>query len=364
MPKVPSLPSALVDEKQWPWQVSERVQPAEHATAFPKISIITPSYNQGQYLEETIRSVIAQHYPNYELLIIDAGSTDNTLAIIRKYEPWITYWVSEPDRGQSHAIQKGLDVATGDIINWINSDDLVAPGAFHRIAAEFDLGKYDAICGYCDFFLNDLNHLDLRNMRMELGATVGHTLTLNKINQPSTYFTASVIKKLGITEQFRYTMDLDLWYRYLLVAGQGRILFSEGLFSYFRLHEASKSVAEGAKFEDDVWKVNYNVLYSTQQDAVLLAYAGRFIPDFSRFVPTRYEVGISPVELRAFVRYVAWQGALYYNNKWERAAVRKCLAIAWRNGQPVTTAMIRQSLKHYVLPPGVARWLAARSAQQ
>ncbi|UOG75944.1 glycosyltransferase [Hymenobacter tibetensis] len=330
---------------------------------FPKISIITPSYNQGQYLEETIKSIIAQEYSNFELIIIDAGSSDNTVEVIRKYESWITYWVSEKDRGQSHAIQKGLEVATGDIINWINSDDIVAPGTFQRIAAEFDLEKYDAICGYCDFFLHDLDHLDLRNMRMGIGATVGDTISLNQINQPSTYFKASVIKQLGIDEQFRYTMDLDLWYRYLLVAGQRKVLLSEGLFSYFRLHDSSKSVAEGEKFHGDVWKVYYNVLYSMQQHEVLLKFASHFIPTFSNFRPTRYAIQVSPAELRAFVRYVAWEGVHYYNSQWDQAAARKCLVLAYHNGQKLNKDVVRQMVKHYVLPTSIAKWFAARSAK-
>jgi glycosyltransferase involved in cell wall biosynthesis len=205
--------------------------------------------------------------------------------------------VSEPDRGQSHAIQKGLDIATGDIINWINSDDLIAPGAFHHIAAEFDLGKYDVICGRCDYFRDNLSQLDLRGMRMGLGPTVGDTFNQHIINQPSTFFKASVIKGLGIDEQFRYTMDLDLWFRYLLQNGQSRILLSDGLLSYFRLHDASKSVAEVSHFEGDIWKVHYNILYSLGQDDAILTFAGHSIPCFERFQPTQYPISISLAEL-------------------------------------------------------------------
>ena len=98
-------------------------------TDFPKITIVTPSYNQGEYIEETILSVITQNYPNLEYIIIDGGSTDNSVEIIRKYEKHITYWVSEKDNGQSHAINKGFDLATGELGMWLCSDDLLCEGA-------------------------------------------------------------------------------------------------------------------------------------------------------------------------------------------------------------------------------------------
>ena len=87
---------------------------------WPRISIVTPSYNQGQYIEETIRSILLQGYPNLEYIIIDAGSTDQTVEIIKKYEMFLSYWVSESDNGQAHAINKGLSLCTGEIFNWIN----------------------------------------------------------------------------------------------------------------------------------------------------------------------------------------------------------------------------------------------------
>jgi len=329
------------------------------ARSWPKISIITPSYNQGGYLEETIRSIILQNYPNYELFIVDAGSKDNTLDVIRQYEPWITRWVSEPDRGQSHAIRKGLAWATGDIINWINSDDLVAPGAFTRIAAEFDLARYDVLCGNCDYFVDELSHLDLRNERMGLGATLGDIFVRGKINQPSTFFKASVLKELDVDEQFHYAMDLDLWYRYLLRAGQQRVLLSNSLLTYFRLHGASKSVADSPRFAADINKVAYNILHSFRQPPVLLDYLRAVIND-ERFTPAVYPVNVAVEELTPFIRHQAWQALIYYNEQENYAAARQCLAIARRCGQPMSLMLLRQVVKLRLLPTTLAQRLARR----
>lgn len=340
---------------EWPWLPFENNDMFSNEN-MPKISIIIPSYNQGNYIEETIRSIVLQKYPNYEIIIIDAGSTDNTAEVIRIYEKYITYWISESDRGQSHAIQKGLLQVTGDIVNWINSDDLMAPGAFYSLAKEFDLNKYDVLCGYCDYFANDLNHLELRNERMGLGATVGDTLLGRKINQPSTFFKASVLKHLGVDEQFHYTMDLDLWYRYLLQAGQSRILLSESLLTYFRLHESSKTIALASRFEGDVRKVFYNVLYSLNQPKALLGFMRKAIADI-KFEPTRYPVTIPDLAISSFIRVNAWLAVHFYNEIGDFEAARKCISVARRHGQPFNLAMVRQLIKHYVVPRKALRWL-------
>src|SRR6266550_5897057 len=112
-----------------------------------KISIVTPSFNQGQFIEETIRSVLDQNYPNLEYLVIDGGSTDQTIDIIHKYETHLSYWESEQDRGQVHAINKGLARATGDIFAFINSDDIYFPGTFATVARYFaDFPKAEWVC--------------------------------------------------------------------------------------------------------------------------------------------------------------------------------------------------------------------------
>ena len=112
-------------------------------SSWPRISIVTPSYNQGQFIEETIRSVILQGYPNLEYIIIDGGSSDQSVDVIRKYEPWLTCWMSEKDRGQSHAINKGFAQCTGDIVAWLNSDDVYFPGILQYVAERYRAAQGD-----------------------------------------------------------------------------------------------------------------------------------------------------------------------------------------------------------------------------
>jgi len=129
----------LVNGDEWPMtlpgEISVPGPPPDQS--WPKISIVTPSFNQGTYLEKTIRSVLLQGYPNLEYIIIDGGSTDQSVEIIKKYESWVDFWVSEEDRGQSHAINKGLEKATGELLGWLNSDDYFLPDALFKLARSY-----------------------------------------------------------------------------------------------------------------------------------------------------------------------------------------------------------------------------------
>ena len=126
----------------------------------PKLSIITPSLNQGKFLEETIPSVLNQNYPNLEYVIIDGGSTDNSVAIIKRYEKHLTYWISEQDNGQADAINKGFEKTTGDIINWINSDDLLAADSLNSLTKEIRKNP-NADFYFGDYLIIDKNGREL-----------------------------------------------------------------------------------------------------------------------------------------------------------------------------------------------------------
>ena len=178
----------------------------------PKISIVTPSLNQGQFIERTILSVLNQDYPNIEYIVMDGGSTDNTLKILKKYEDRLI-WKSEPDKGQSDAINKGFRTITGEIIGWLNSDDVYRPGALFTIAKYFiahpDVGMMYGDCNRID--IND-NHIGFFkaepfNLKRYLnGADI--------IPQQSTFFRKRVLDKAGCLDpSLHYAMDLDLFVR-------------------------------------------------------------------------------------------------------------------------------------------------------
>jgi glycosyltransferase involved in cell wall biosynthesis len=213
---------------------------------WPKISIITPSFNQGLFIEETIQSVLNQNYPNLEYIIIDGGSTDNTVDIIKKYEQYLHYWVSEPDRGQAHAINKGFAQATGEIFNWINSDDYLAPGALQDIGNYFTTApQKNILCGYTRCFYDEDNSTS-HEYRMGVQDDVANTILNVAMNQPGSFYRTKIVKQLGgVNESLRYVFDDDLWFRYLCWYGIDAVGFTDKRLAEFRLHENSKSVGEG-----------------------------------------------------------------------------------------------------------------------
>lgn len=229
----------------------------------PKISIVTPSYNQGYFIEQTILSVIGQGYPNLEYIIIDGGSTDNTVDIIKKYANKITYWVSEPDKGQSDALNKGLQKCTGEIFNWINSDDYFENGSLFKIAQYFtDNEACELLCGYCSYFDSETLQQKFFH-RLEIFNTVEGTLIQQKINQPASFYKLSLIQQLGgVNKDLHYCMDLDLWFRYLVQFGQENILLIDDTFAHFRLHDESKTVQLQVKFREEEKLVWYHLLSS------------------------------------------------------------------------------------------------------
>ncbi len=216
-----------------------------------KLSIITPSYNQGQFLEQTIDSVLSQGYAHLEYIIIDGGSTDQSVEIIKKYQKHLAYWVSEPDRGQTHAINKGLSRATGEVFNWINSDDYYEPNTFKRLASHFLDPSVLVVCG-----IGNIIEADGTFVRKSRGSDVYESLSKTigwaRMDQPETFFRRSVLDEIGLLdERLHFLMDRDIWIKYLLSFGITGIKKVEDVFINFRLHEGSKTVSKPDQFQID-----------------------------------------------------------------------------------------------------------------
>jgi len=207
---------------------------------YPKISIVTPSYNQGCFLEETILSVINQNYPKLEYIIIDGGSTDNSVDIIKKYKDSIAYWVSEKDLGQTNAINKGLRIARGDILTWLNSDDTLLPGVLFKVSEIF-ASHPEAGIVYGDCNIVDKNgNLVLKRCCLPFDRKI-LVYAYNLIAQPASFFHRRVIDSIGaLDESLNYSMDYEYWIRAL----KNDILFFQIPFpiASFRIHNSSKSV--------------------------------------------------------------------------------------------------------------------------
>lgn len=182
---------------------------------FPKISIITPSFNRAQYLEQTIMSVLSQGYPNLEYIIIDGGSTDGSLDIIKKYSDQLAFWVSEPDQGMYHALQKGFERSTGEIMGWLNSDDLLHDKALFTIAEILSLPGINWMMGAPTYFDESgrcvRSYSDEKWSRLKF-YTNGHAY----IQQESTYWTRKLWNKAGgyISTECKLAGDFELWSRF------------------------------------------------------------------------------------------------------------------------------------------------------
>lgn len=222
----------------WPWteKVSDEIYKCREY--WPKISIVTPSYNQGQYIEETIRSVLMQNYPNLEYIIIDGGSTDETFDIIKKYESQLSYWVSENDNGQSDAINKGVNLCTGEVFNWLNSDDYYEPLALFQIAEAFLTQNKSVIIAKTRNFTTDKNWLTSTPIGDDF-----YMFSSARIDQPSTFFILSVFKQYyPLSLNLNLVMDAEIWFKFLLQYGKEEIGSIDSVVVNFREHKNSKTV--------------------------------------------------------------------------------------------------------------------------
>lgn len=215
------------------------------------VSIITPSYNQAAYLEQTILSVLNQDYPHIEYIVVDGASTDDSVEIIKKYVDRLAYWVSEKDRGQAEAINKGFSHATGDIVTWLNSDDYYLQGAVSAAVKVFEEHP-DVVLVYGDMLAVDehgktFNTLTYGQLNLE------DLLCFQIIGQPAVFMRRSALQKTnGLNLDFHFLLDHLLW---IQIAKHGKMLHASQTWSAARYHSEAKNRAKAAEFGREAFRI-------------------------------------------------------------------------------------------------------------
>ena len=247
-PTLSELPTPAPGKTGWPWTEESRRLPSQTAEGhpWPRISVVTPSFNQGDFIEETIRSILLQGYPNLEYIVMDGGSTDNSVEIIKKYSPWLTYWVSERDNGQSDAINRGLKTASGDFATWINSDDLLCKNALVDHASQVGFEARTVYVGFCVYI--DKNGKPISSHRgrvysledlLRIGTVWRSQVHRGHIVQPEVLFPRELALSVGgLNTDNHFTMDYEFWGKLLL--GGARFQYTEIPFGIFREHANQK----------------------------------------------------------------------------------------------------------------------------
>ncbi len=227
----------------------------------PKISVITPSFNQARYIAETIDSVLSQDYPHLEYIVMDGGSTDGSAEIIQRYAPRLAYWVSEPDRGQSHAINKGFAHCTGDLVAWLNSDDVYLPGALRAVGEAYAANPGRIIAGAVVNHWEESGREKVILQRLEMGRMLRFWSKEWSWHQPGIFFPRSALAKAGsLEESLHYCMDYDLVLR---VLPQYEVSAFDRPLVRFRVHESAKGggnnfdefLAEWSRVSKRYWSV-------------------------------------------------------------------------------------------------------------
>ena len=256
-PTLSELPPPPPGKTGWPWTEESPQLPKTmpDSVPWPRVSVVTPSYNQARFIEETIRSVLLQDYTNLEYIIIDGGSTDGSVDIIHKYEDHLAYWVSEPDRGQSHAFNKGWQRATGEIIGWLNSDDVYLPGAI-RFAATY-LSEHPDV----DFVYGDGQKIDGDSKPYLCNRGWPYTWrslarsTDSPVRTGSWFMRRRALDRVGmLDESLHFSMDYPMWLDLKLHCNM--VYLPGCIFAAMRHHSGSKTSSNTDPFHEETMRIH------------------------------------------------------------------------------------------------------------
>jgi glycosyltransferase involved in cell wall biosynthesis len=239
-PRLDELPAPPPGKLGWPWteETGPPTDSGSDSDSWPRITVVTPSYNQAMFLEETIRSVLLQAYPNLEYVVMDGGSTDGSREIIRKYEKHLAYWTSAKDAGASDAIKKGFERATGSLFAYLNSDDVYLPDALHQIEAGFRQKAADIVYG--NMYWMDREGKIVGERRQTPFSRIGYLYGGADLMQPATFWTAEIYRKAGgMDPSFQFAFDMDLFARFM--ASGAKFAHIRQFVASFRMHSAQKS---------------------------------------------------------------------------------------------------------------------------
>ncbi|MDK3157457.1 glycosyltransferase family 2 protein [Kamptonema cortianum] len=302
------LPPPSSEKQGWPWTEESSPIPDRmpDGLEWPRISIITPSYNQGQFIEETIRSILLQGYPNLEYILIDGGSTDNTIEILKRYEPYFSYWVSEPDAGQSDAINKGFHKTTGELIAWQNSDDYYAPDVFIKIALatreNLDADVFYGAANVIDSQYKLIQYLEVTELNVESILPWFHI-----VNQSCFFKRKNFQLENFVSSNFSHFMDYELFWRLLLE--QKQFQFIPGVNSYFRIHQTSKGSTQDYRLVAKELAIIYKMAYEASEvllpgvrKKALECSRGLYLDNFANYRFAQFREGVVDLISRSGLR--------------------------------------------------------------
>lgn len=293
-----------VERLSWLWNQKSKISASEllqDTSEWPRITIVIPNYNYGEFLEASILSVLLQGYPNLELIVLDGGSTDNSLEIIKKYEPWITYWESEKDGGQTNAINKGLDLSTGQWFNWLNSDDILMPNAL------FNLIKISRLVPEAKWISGGRVDLDAAGNYTDIcipWRTDPSNIALGAIFLPqdATFIQIDFLREhnIRLSQDCNVVFDTVLYYELLRYQ---KPLLTSAIFSGMRYHDTNKTTHSG--------------VLSTEFQKYIKPYIKQYAlwrRVLHRLLQTRFHKFFY-----ALILYLTWRGYLPYARDWKAA---------------------------------------------